>query len=206
MEIITKKLNFTETLTDGVKSGIANFFPLFLTTLLYIITCWIPYLNVGTTVGFYRAILKISKGESVDPVAIFNKENFNQIGDVFLLLGLMSMGITIGLCFMILPAIVISIAWGYAIYILIDRKETPTKALTLSYKITLGEKWTIFFLNLVVVLCIGLIAWILSLIPAVGSILAFLASLVMAAIYIGVEASIYKRLSEKFIEEGEVKE
>ena len=53
------KLNFTQTLLDGVKCGVANALPLLLAGILYIITFWIPYLNVATTIGMYKLIVAL---------------------------------------------------------------------------------------------------------------------------------------------------
>ena len=52
----TEKLDIMQTIKDGVQYGLKNFFPLLLMVLLYVVTVWIPYLNVGTTIGFYKAI------------------------------------------------------------------------------------------------------------------------------------------------------
>ncbi|MFA7033975.1 MAG: hypothetical protein WC166_04900 [Bacteroidales bacterium] len=192
-----KKLNFTQTLTDGVKLGIANFVPLLLTTILYAITAWIPYLNVGTTIGYYKVILSIAKGNKIDPVSIFDKENFSRMGDFFIFLGLKFAGTGAALCFMLLPGIVMSIAWNYAIYIFLDKNEAPVKSLTLSYKITLGEKWKIFFIQFVFGICIGIVSGLFGLIPKVGVILSIIVGILAAAIYVAIEAVIYRQLITK---------
>lgn len=192
-----KKIDFTKTLTEGVKLGIANFLPLLLTTLLYVLTCWIPYLNIGTTIGFYKVILAISKGEKIDPVSIFCKENFKRMGDFFIFLGIQSAGIGASACFLFIPAIVLSIAWGYAIYIFLDKNEAPVKSLSLSYKITLGEKWKIFFIELVFGLIVGIVSSLFGLIPKVGVIFSVIIGILAAAIYVAIQAVIYRQLITK---------
>ena len=84
----TEKLDIIKTIKDGVQYGLKNFFPLLLMVILYFVTFWIPYLNVGTTIGLYKAIIGIGRGETIDPVSIFSKENFRNIGNFFLLEGL----------------------------------------------------------------------------------------------------------------------
>lgn len=190
-----KKVDFIGTLKEGCQVGITNFLPLLLTTILFVITCWIPYLNVGTTVGFYRIILALSKDQKVDPFSLFNKENFSQIGDVFLLMGLKSIGCTAAALFMLIPAIVISIAWNYSLLILIDTKETPTKALSLSYQYTFGNKWRIFFIYFVFALLVSIVCALLSLIPYVGVVLTAIVIILTAAFYIGLEACIFKQIN-----------
>ena len=44
-----QKLNFQKTLVDGCNLGIKNIGNLLLMAFLFMITFWIPYLNVGTT-------------------------------------------------------------------------------------------------------------------------------------------------------------
>ena len=81
----TEKLDIMKTFRDGVRYGLKNFLPLLLMVILYMVTIWIPYLNVGTTIGFYKAIIGIGRGETIDPTSIFAKENFANIGGFFLL-------------------------------------------------------------------------------------------------------------------------
>ena len=53
----------------------------------------------------------MSEGRSIDPTSIFAKENFTDLGNFFLLLGFLSIGITAATCFMLVPGIIMSIAW-----------------------------------------------------------------------------------------------
>ncbi|MBQ3872978.1 MAG: hypothetical protein IJV32_03125 [Bacteroidales bacterium] len=191
------KLNFTQTLLDGVKCGVANALPLLLAGILYIITFWIPYLNVATTIGMYKLIVALSKGEKVDPMSIFDKENFRNLSDFFLLLGLMTAGIGAACAFMFVPGIVLGIAWAYAVYFLIDKNMSPLKALRLSFDVTRGEKWTIFFVEFVLVIAIGIIAGLLGAIPKAGGVLAVIVAILAIPAAIGVEAQLFKHFSAK---------
>ena len=67
----TEKLDIMQTIKDGVQYGLKNFFPLLLMVILYVVTVWIPYLNVGTTIGFYKAIISI-QGEEMDRIMELN--------------------------------------------------------------------------------------------------------------------------------------
>ena len=49
----TQKLQIKQTIMDGVQYGLKNVASLLLMVVLYILTFWIPYLNVGTTIGVY---------------------------------------------------------------------------------------------------------------------------------------------------------
>lgn len=195
--MVTEKLDIMKTIREGVQYGLKNFLPLFLMVVLYVLTIWIPYLNVGTTIGLYKAVIGIGRGETINPTAIFDKDNFKNLGGFFLLLGLLSMGISAAALFMLIPALVIGIAWSFAIYFLIDKKVSPLKALGLSYDSTYGNKWRIFFLALLCGLLCGLACGILGAIPKVGPALALIGGLLCSAIMVAVEGVMYDFFSKK---------
>ena len=107
------------------------------------------------------------------------------------------MGCVIALLFMVIPFFVISIAWMFAVYAMVDKKVTPTVALSLSYRVTMGEKWRLFLLEVIMILAISLVSALFAEIPVVGPILSFLASLVSVAIVVGILAVMYRHFSEK---------
>ena len=191
----TKKLNITQTIKDGVQYGLKNFFPLLLMVLLYVLTVWIPYLNVGTTIGLYKAIIQIGRGETIDPTAIFAKENFKNLHGFFLLFGLLYIGIVVACCFMFIPGIVMGIAWGFAMYFFLDKKVSPLKALQLSYDSTFGNKWRIFATELLCSILVCIICGALAFIPKVGPVLSAIAAIVCAAIVVAVEGVMYNFFS-----------
>lgn len=192
-----KKLALVETLAEGCTLAVANVIPLILTVILYILTCWVPYLNVGTTIGLMRLIIDMTKGKVIDPLSIFQKENFSGLGDFFLLIGLMSIGLAVAACFMFVPAIIMGIAWNYALYLMIEKKISPFKAISLSEKVTNGEKWNIFFIYLVATIAVILVIAVFASIPKVGGIFALLLSILACALFVAIEAVMYRHFSEK---------
>lgn len=192
-----EKINVKATLTEGITLGIKNFPSLLGMTVLYAITVWIPYLNVGTTIGLFRSIISISKGAIINPLDIFNKENFSQMGDFFLLCGLKSMGISVATAFMIIPGIVISIAWNYSVYILLEFKKGFADAIHLSEKVTYGEKLTIFLIDLLFGIALCIVAGLFMLIPKIGVVFSVIAILLGSAIYIAILATLYKHFGAK---------
>lgn len=192
-----KKIDLKVTLTDGIKFGIKNFPSLIAMIALYVVTVWIPYLNVGTTIGLYHAIIDISKGKVINPLSIFDKKNFTQMGDFFLLTGLVNLGKGVAAIFMLIPAIVVGIAWKYATYILLEYKKTSTEAIHLSEKVTYGEKSTIFGIQILYWLVLGIIGGIFALIPAVGKVIAVIIYLLGAAVYIAILAVMYRHFGAK---------
>lgn len=192
-----EKLDIMQTIKDGIQYGLKNFFPLLLTVILYVITVWIPYLNVGTTIGLYKIVIGIGRGEKIDPTSIFARENFLNLSGFFLLLGLLAMGVFVAMMFMFIPAIVLSIAWGFAIYFLIDKRVSPLKSLQLSYDTTYGNKWRIFAVQLLCAILIGLVCGLLGAIPKVGQVLAGISSILCAAIMVAVDGVMYNFFSKK---------
>ena len=193
----TKKLEVIPTLTEACQLGIKNVVPLIFAVILFLLTVWIPYLNVGTTIGMNRLIIDMSHGKTIDPLSIFKKENFENWGGFFLLLGFLSVGLTAAFAFMIVPGIIMGIAWGYAIYIFLEKKVSPLKALILSDKATYGEKWTIFLISLLFGFVAGLVCGIFAAIPKVGFLFVIVAVICLSAIAVALEAVLYRHFSEK---------
>ena len=200
---MVEKLKVFPTIQAGVLYGFKNVPSLLGMVILYVLTIWIPYLNVGTTIGVQKAVIKIGRGEVINPLDIFKAENRKNLGDYFLLYGLMSMGIAGAAAFMFIPGIVVSIAWGFAIYFFLDKGLSPTKCLKVSWKSTEGEKWTIFWVVVCACLLFSIVGGILfglATIKYVGWLFAILGVavyLVMFAALLAIEGVMYKHFSEK---------
>ena len=200
---MAQKLEVMPTIKEGILYGLKNIASLILMVILYVLTVWIPWINVGTTIGLYKSVIKMGRGEVINPVAIFDKENRQNVGDFFLLMGLMSMGVAGASAFMLIPGIVVGIAWGFALYFLIDKKLSPMKCLKVSYKVTDGEKWTIFWIGVLVCILFSLVGGILfglSGIKYIGwlfTILGIAVYILMFAAMLAVEGVMYKHFSAK---------
>ena len=158
---------------------------------------WIPYLNVGTTIGFFKTIVALSKGEAIEPLSLFSKENYKGLGDFFLLMGLETAGMGAAGVFFFAPAIVLGIAWRYAMLFFVDKGLSPLKSLSTSYNTTCGEKWRIFFIYLCAGLAVCIVAGIFASIPKVGVFLTFLVVIAAIAFMLGLEAVLYKHFASK---------
>jgi hypothetical protein len=195
-----EKLDIIQTIKEGVNCALQNFVSLLVAIVLYILTMWIPYLNVGTTVGIVKFVIAMSRGEAVDPLILFKKENFDNLGNLFLFLGLEAMGLFAAAFFMLVPAIVLGIAWSFALYFLVDRNMRPVEALDLSFKVTNGEKWRIFATELLLVIAISILCGLLGSIPKVGAFLSLIASIFCAVVCVAVESVMFKHFSAKIPE------
>ena len=191
------KINIIATIKDGAIFGFKNFPSILVAVVLYVLTCWIPWLNVGTTVGMCKIVIELSKGKVVDPTILFKSENWDNLGNLFLFLGLAAMGLTAATVFMAIPGIILSIAWSFAIYFLVDRKMKPVEALELSYKATKGEKWRIVAIHVLATIAVTIVCTLFGLVPKVGAVLAVIAGILCVAIILAIESVMFKHFNEK---------
>ena len=52
-----KKLDFSETLKDSIAIGVKNAPSVVVAVALWLVTIWIPYLNIGTTIAFITFVV-----------------------------------------------------------------------------------------------------------------------------------------------------
>ena len=115
----------------------------------------------------------------------------------FITMGLMVFPIFIGVLFMVIPGIVLSIAWTLSYYFLIEKGKNPIQAIKASNDATYGSKWTMFFVSLVVGVLFGIVFGIFQAIcNAIG--IGFITFLYVLAISISmsISASFWKQLKD----------
>lgn len=191
-----RTLTIPEVLSEGIKIGVANIASLLLAVVLYVLTVWIPYLNVGTTIAMSTIPLKLSEGKVISPTFIFDAKYRQYMGEYFTLQGLMLMSLIPAFSFFFVPGIIISIGWSLALYIMLDRGIAPGEALIQSNKATYGHKWTIFAINVILSVAISIIVCLLAVIPKVGVVLMLLASIASIPFVLGCQAVIFKKLAK----------
>ena len=189
------KITVVGIVKDGTEIGIKNLLAVLVNYILFILTCWIPYLNIGTFIGLITMPAKMSKGETLSFTEIFNPVYRKYMGEGFLAIGLMSSGITLGFVFFIIPGIVISIAWSLTLLLVFDKKMDPISAIKKSNDVTYGNKLMIVLGKLIYFILIGIVMSILALIPGIGGLLGFIFLLVAFSLLMGVDAYIYRELA-----------
>ena len=196
---MNKKIALAKVLTEGFSIGIKNFVSLFVATLLWIVTIWIPFINVGTTIAIKSVPIELSKGKIISPLFIFDKKYRQYMGEFFNLIGLMMLSLIPAFLFMIVPGIIINISWSLAIYIMLDKEVSPSDALIMSNKATYGYKWIIFGVSVVLGVCFFIVNLILGLIPLgfLSAILSLLLTCVYQVVNLGCEAVIYRDLTKE---------
>jgi uncharacterized membrane protein len=173
--------------------------------LLWVLTVWIPYLNVGTTIGLSVGIVAMaSRGEAISMTEIFNPKYRKYMGEFFLTTGLILIGI--GVCvatiIFIIPGIILCLAWSLALMLLVDKEIGPMESLSFSNKLTYGYKWRIFGIYIIPCVVFTIVQLILIVIGYAAEIsgftgfLVFLLTLFEVLVYIGLQASIYRQLTE----------
>ena len=201
-----KKITVMGVLSEGMSLGIKNAVSLLVATVLWIVTIWIPYLNVGTTIAMTTIPIELSKGKVISPVFIFDSKYRKYMGEYFTLIGLMAMAVIPALFFMIVPAIVISLGWSLAIYILLDKGVAPGEAMVQSNKATYGYKWTIFGVQFILGLAYSILSCIFGLIPLLGILLVLCLIIAYVIISMGCSAVIYRNLTAETPEIPDVQE
>ena len=202
--IMDKKINIMATIKDGLAIALVNFVSLILVTVLYLVTIWIPYLNVGTTIAMSSLPAELAKGNMVNPLFIFDGKYRKNMGEFFILMSLMMGAIGVGFMFMGIPGMVISVAWSFATVLFVDKDMSALDSLRESNRLTYGNKWRIFGAEFLIAFALGIVVAIIgglfgignvNWLEAIGTIInVVIIIFVVPAIY-GVEASIYKQLT-----------
>lgn len=191
------KITLGGVLSEGLEIGMKNLLSIVGATALWLLTIWIPYLNVGTTIAMTTIPIELSKGKVISPLFIFDAKYRQYMGEYFTLIGLMLIALIPAFLFMVIPGIVIGIGWSLAVYILLDKGVAPGEALVRSNKATYGYKWTIFGVQFILYVAYMVAVMIFNLIPFVGALLAVVAVLAYTVIMMGCSAVIYRNLASE---------
>ena len=162
-----KSLTFSNGFSTSFKLAKSQFFRILGAWILWLLTIWIPYINVGTTIGLIQIQIDVGKGKIINPADIFNANHRAVMGKMFLLWSFMTTGIIIGLLFLVIPGIVLMYAWLFSSMLILDKKLDPIQAMSKSYEITYRHKWTIFFIILVISLLFYAIWSFFTFIPVI---------------------------------------
>ena len=144
-----KKLDFAETFKDAITIGVKNAPSVIAAVALFLVTIWIPYINIGTFIAITLLPTQLAKGEVINPLGIFDSKYRRYMGEFLITMGLMVIPTYIAFIFMFIPGIVLSLAWSLAYYFLIETGKNPIEALRASNDATYGSKWTMFAVALV---------------------------------------------------------
>lgn len=159
---MTNKLPFKDTFAESFRLGFKNFLPVLGVIVLYILTIWIPYINIGTTIAVEALPLKLAKGEKIKPLYIFESKYRKLMGDYLILLVIEMLCLIAAMCFLFIPMYVLAMAWSLATLLFIDKGIAPLDALRKSNELTYGYKWRMFWISMVWGLVLGVIIAIIA--------------------------------------------
>ncbi len=202
-----KRLDVSLAIKGAIQIGLKNVFTVLGASVLWVITVWIPYLNIGTTIAYLTVLpVKLAKGEPFSPTEIFDAKYRENMTNFFLILGLMNAAVGFALLLFIFPGIVVTFAWLLAPVLVINFGEKPIDSLNKSYEMTYGSKWAMFFSYIIIAIILFIVSLIIGLIVAgitylatwLGAIIGFLfyvaLTVVSLSLYIGLFAQIIKSL------------
>ncbi len=197
-----KTLDFGQTLQDAFVVGVKNAPSVFAAFLLWLVTIWIPYINVGTTIALALLPVELAKGGVYNPLDIFDSKWRRYMGEFFMTAGLQIFPLLISFLFLYIPGIVLSIAWSLSFYFLIEKDKNPVQAIKASNDATYGSKWMIFLASLVIGLFL-MVVWgiLLGCCTLVGSqalsiIVLILCVILAFAVGTAASASIWNQLKD----------
>ena len=122
-----KKLDFAETLKDSIEIGVKNAPSIVVAVILWLVTIWIPYINIGTTIAIKLLPVELAKGNVINPLSIFDSKYRRYMGEFLITWGLMLIPIYIATLFLVVPGIVLSLSWTLSFYFLLDKGITRLK-------------------------------------------------------------------------------
>ena len=194
------KLDFAETLKESIEIGVKNAPSVVVAVALWLVTIWIPYINIGTTIAISLLPVELAKGNVVNPLSIFDSKYRRYMGEYLITAGLMVIPIYIAFIFLIIPGIVLSLSWALAFYFLIDKGKNPMQAIKASNDATYGNKWTMFFVMLVFIVIAGIALGIISLVCSainvgfITFVVMFIFIVLAASIRMAIDASFWKQM------------
>ena len=148
MEKNQVSLSIGDIVSNGVSIGMKNFVNLLLASILWVVTIWIPYLNLGTTIAMIDIVARLARGEEISPTGIFDAKYRARIGEFFLFLAFYVAGLVSSYIFLATP--IVQTAWSLAPFLFVDKDRDPLESLKESNKLTYGHKMTIFLAMIVI--------------------------------------------------------
>jgi hypothetical protein len=195
-----KELTIEGFFKEAVAIGLKNMLAIIVNAILWVLTIWIPYLNVGTTIAMTNLAAKMSRDEGLEMTEIFKPEYRKFMGEYFIVLMMSFMGMYLAALFFLVPAFVLQVAWSLATLLVLDKGMEPMAALKKSNELTYGKKWTIFLgktlLTAVFFVVVGILVAIGNAIHEILAVLFVIVGMLMFyPISAGADAYVYKTLA-----------
>lgn len=201
-------LSFSQTMSEGFSSGLKNSLSMVGAVILWMLTIWVPYINIGTTIAILTLPMLYARKEAFNPAYIFDSSFRRIMGNYLLLTVFRNLIVFVSSIFMVIPSIVMTLTYMLSDFYLVEEGQDPIKAMQSSARATYGSKWTIFGIILVYAICYNLVALIfigLTVAAAKGGaalaivvgLISFVAMIAMGSVAFGIVGSIWRQLKAK---------
>ena len=200
--LISCAVSRSETLKDSIEIGVKNAPSIVVAVILWLVTIWIPYINIGTTIAIKLLPVELAKGNVINPLSIFDSKYRRYMGEFLITWGLMLIPIYIATLFLVVPGIVLSLSWTLSFYFLLDKGKNPIEAIKASNDATYGSKWTMFFVILVFSIIMGIVYGIFLFVceaidvAFITFVVMFILLVLAASIAMAIDASFWKQLKD----------
>ena len=67
------KLSVGTLIQNGIQLALKNFVALIVNGILFVLTIWIPYINIGTMIGMYTLPAKMGRDQGISMTEIFDR-------------------------------------------------------------------------------------------------------------------------------------
>lgn len=126
-------------------------------------------IGLSFVISLCQTVFYLRAHETTDGISIasvWRPEVFWKFVGTSMILGIVFL---IGFLLLIVPGIILSIIFGFALYVVIEEKLTPIEAMKVSARLTKGHRWQIFGLMAAIVgiNILGLIALIVGLLVTI---------------------------------------
>ena len=191
---------FGELFTGAFSLGVANVFGILISLVFWLLTIWIPYVNVGTTIALATLPRRLAEGDSIGPGFLFETRYRKYMGDYFLLTWLMGPPVLAASCFLLIPGIVLSLSWILAVPLVVGDNISATGAMSRSNELMAGSKWPTFWAQFFVGMAFGFVFGILGSLlressdPTVLVILVAVIAILWFCAQIGIVAALFRKL------------
>lgn len=171
-------------ITTPIKMAFRNFGWMLLLLLVYAVSLLIPYINIGTTIAMLNLPSELAHNRRIHVGYIFDARFRKYMGEYLILGGSVILPVLIlSIPFLGIPVLILSYSWSFAPLLLVDKEVNYSEALTLSSKLTMGHKMTMF-----------LSEWIMEMIILAGGVIICLITfgfglIVFVPFYVTAEAS-----------------
>ena len=121
--------------------------------ILFLLTLWVPYVNLGTLIALTLLPVRLARDERIEALSIFRSEYRRRMGDFLLTAALKQAALALGTALLVIPGIVLALAWKPAYWCLAEHDKSPLEAIRAAEAATRGSKWRLFALFFAFTLC-----------------------------------------------------